>query len=52
MPEMNVGDWIVVGGMGAYTYGVKSLFNGMSATQRVVTLKNEDRMESYMKFKL
>jgi len=29
-PEMEVGDWIVVGGMGSYTVGPASKFNGMS----------------------
>ena len=28
---MEVGDWICLGGMGAYTYGPKSTFNGMEA---------------------
>lgn len=42
--DMNVGDWIVVGGMGAYTYGPKSGFNGMNSLTRVFSLavKKED----------
>lgn len=43
--DMNVGDWIIVGGMGAYTYGPKSGFNGMNCLTRIFTLagpKKED----------
>lgn len=29
-PNMEVGDWIVVGGMGSYTVGPSSKFNGMN----------------------
>jgi len=36
-PNMNVDDWIVLGGMGAYTYGPKSSFNGMVALDKVYT---------------
>jgi len=38
--DMNVGDWMVFGGMGAYTYGPKSEFNGMSSLSRIFTLKD------------
>lgn len=34
-PEMEVGDWLVFGGMGSYTYGPKSKFNGMESTTKV-----------------
>lgn len=27
--ELKVGDWICVGGMGAYTYSLSTCFNGM-----------------------
>ena len=36
-PDMNVGDWMVFGGMGAYTVGPKSMFNGMEATTKILT---------------
>jgi len=39
-PNLNVGDWIIFGGMGAYTYGVKSYFNGMKSTEKIITLKD------------
>ena len=29
LPDMELGDWLVFGGMGAYTVGPKSMFNGM-----------------------
>lgn len=35
-PEMMIGDWLVFGGLGAYTVGPKSMFNGMEATTRIV----------------
>ena len=41
IPEMEVGDWIVVGGMGSYTYGPKSAFNGMQALKKIVAWKGE-----------
>lgn len=34
-PMMNVRDWLIFGGMGAYTYGPKSNFNGMEATTHI-----------------
>ena len=37
VPEcLKVGDWLCVGGMGAYTYGCRSNFNGMKSTERVI----------------
>lgn len=36
-----VGDWLVFGGMGAYTYGPKSTFNGMQALKKIVAWKGE-----------
>lgn len=33
--ELKVGDWLCFGGMGSYTYGPKSAFNGMESTTRV-----------------
>lgn len=35
VPEMSIGDWMVFGGMGAYTFGPKSQFNGMEATNKI-----------------
>ena len=29
MPNMNVGDWLIFGGLGSYTVGPVSNFNGM-----------------------
>lgn len=30
--ELKVSDWLCLSGMGAYTYGPKSSFNGMNCT--------------------
>lgn len=38
-PLMQVGDWICVSGMGAYTVGSKSNFNGMRCTETIFTWK-------------
>lgn len=32
-----VGDWLCFGGMGAYTYGCRSNFNGMASTEKIIT---------------
>lgn len=34
--DLAVSDWLCFSGMGAYTYGSKSTFNGMKATQNVI----------------
>lgn len=34
--DLQVGDWISMGGMGSYTFGPRSLFNGMKSTTRIV----------------
>lgn len=34
--EAQVGDWLCFNGMGAYTHGCKSNFNGMSSTERII----------------
>jgi len=34
--EIEVGDWLVFSGMGSYTFGPKSEFNGMKSTERIV----------------
>lgn len=34
--NLKVGDWLCVSGMGAYTYGCRSNFNGMKSTERVI----------------
>jgi len=33
---MKVGDWIVFGGMGAYSVGPASQFNGMESISKIV----------------
>jgi len=33
---ITVGDWLIIGGMGAYTVGPKSSFNGMEATKKII----------------
>lgn len=33
--EMKVGDWLCFSGMGSYTNGPKSNFNGMNSTETV-----------------
>jgi len=36
MPDdMQVGDWISMGGMGSYTFGPRSKFNGMKSTTKI-----------------
>lgn len=35
--DLKVGDWLLIGGMGAYTYGCRSNFNGMTSTDRIIT---------------
>jgi len=37
--EAKVGDWFVFGGMGAYTHGSKSNFNGMTTTDMTYRLE-------------
>jgi diaminopimelate decarboxylase len=34
--SLKVSDWLCIGGMGAYTYGCRSNFNGMKSTERVI----------------
>ena len=34
--SLKVSDWLYIGGMGAYTYGCRSNFNGMKSTERVI----------------
>jgi diaminopimelate decarboxylase len=34
--EMKVADWLCVSGMGAYTYGCRSNFNGMKSTEKII----------------
>jgi len=34
--NLSVSDWLCVSGMGAYTYGCRSNFNGMKSTERVI----------------
>lgn len=33
--DLSVGDWLVLGGMGAYTVGPRSEFNGMKSLSRI-----------------
>jgi diaminopimelate decarboxylase len=48
--NINVGDWLIIGGMGAYTVGPKSTFNGMDATKKIIRwiapLDNTDEQQS------
>ena len=48
--NMNVGDWLIFGGMGSYTVGPKSSFNGMVATQKIIRwiapIENSDQQQS------
>lgn len=46
-PEMEVGDWLIFGGMGSYTVGPKSKFNGMEATTKV-TVWNQKAQETVL----
>jgi diaminopimelate decarboxylase len=42
MPEnLEVGDWISLGGMGSYTIGPKSKFNGMVSTRKIYSMHSE-----------
>jgi diaminopimelate decarboxylase len=34
--DMKVSDWLCISGMGAYTYGPRSLFNGMKSTDKIL----------------
>jgi diaminopimelate decarboxylase len=34
--DLQVGDWLCMNGMGSYTFGPKSCFNGMESTTRVL----------------
>jgi len=34
--SLKVSDWLCISGMGAYTYGCRSNFNGMKSTERVI----------------
>jgi diaminopimelate decarboxylase len=34
--EAQVGDWLCFNGMGAYTHGCRSNFNGMTSTERII----------------
>jgi diaminopimelate decarboxylase len=33
--NMEVGDWMSMGGMGSYTFGPRSKFNGMKSTTKI-----------------
>lgn len=39
--DMDIGDWMVFGGMGAYTMGSKTKFNGMEASDKVEVWRGE-----------
>ena len=34
--DIEVGDWLCLAGMGAYTYGCRSNFNGMTSTNKII----------------
>jgi diaminopimelate decarboxylase len=40
---MNIGDWIVFGGMGSYSIGPSSEFNGMTSLSKVIVYNSEDK---------
>lgn len=35
-PQLNVGDWLLVGGLGAYSYGSRTEFNGMKSCDKII----------------
>ena len=35
VPDLKIGDWLCFSGMGAYTVGSKSTFNGMRCTETI-----------------
>jgi diaminopimelate decarboxylase len=37
--ETKIGDWLCFGGMGSYTFGVKTTFNGMTTTDEICRLE-------------
>jgi ornithine decarboxylase len=43
--EVRIGDWLCFGGMGAYTFGVKTTFNGMTATDEICRLEEPTAVE-------
>ena len=34
--ELDVGDWLCFSGMGAYTYGPRTTFNGMRSVSKII----------------
>ena len=34
--DLKVGDWLCIGGMGAYGYGSGGSFNGMKSTEHII----------------
>lgn len=47
VPEkMKVGDWLCFGGMGSYTHGSKSNFNGMETTNKTFRLSFERKEDN------
>lgn len=42
--DLKVADWLCISGMGAYTYGCRSNFNGMKSTERVIRFPTELEM--------
>jgi len=48
--NIKVGDWLIIGGMGAYTVGPKSTFNGMETTNKIIRwiapIDNTDEQQS------
>jgi ornithine decarboxylase len=39
--SLDVDDWLCFGGMGAYTYAVRTNFNGMVGVDRFCVLENK-----------
>ncbi len=44
--DLQVNDWLCISGMGAYTYGCKSEFNGMKSTSKI--FRKKIKLEKYI----
>lgn len=43
--EMDVGDWICFSGMGAYTYGPRSQYNGMNSLENIIVWDHQESLK-------
>lgn len=39
--SIDIGDWLIFGGMGAYTYSMLSYFNSMNSCSKILVVENE-----------